>query len=66
METTRVKVVGVGDDAVKKATGKTWTEWFTILDQAGAQKMNHRQIVTLLRDQHGVGSWWQQMVTVGY
>ena len=27
----------VSDAEVKKATGKTWSEWFTILDKAGAR-----------------------------
>ena len=58
--------LGVGDDAVKKAAGKKWAQWFAILDRAGAKKLNHRQIVGLLHDQHGVGPWWRQMVTVGY
>jgi len=37
-----------------------------ILDKAGAKKMDHKQIVAYLSEQHQVGPWWQQMVTVGY
>jgi hypothetical protein len=33
------------DEAVDKATGKKWNEWFAILDRAGAKKMPHREIV---------------------
>jgi uncharacterized protein YndB with AHSA1/START domain len=54
-----------GDEAVQAATGKTWTEWFSLLDGAGASQMNHKEIVAIL-DSHGVGPWWRQMVTVGY
>jgi hypothetical protein len=36
------------DGAVKKATGKTWKEWFTILDIAGAKTMPHIEIARLL------------------
>jgi hypothetical protein len=57
---------GIGDDAVKKATGKAWKQWFTVLDKAGGAQMDHKQIVALLADKHDVGPWWQQMVTVGY
>jgi uncharacterized protein YndB with AHSA1/START domain len=55
----------VSDDAVRMATGKTWQQWFAILDRARASSLVHRDIVKLL-DSHGIGSWWQQTVTVGY
>jgi hypothetical protein len=55
-----------GDDAVKAATGKTWAEWFAVLDDAGAAAKPHPEIVAVLADAHGVGPWWQQMVAVGY
>lgn len=54
------------DAAVQARTGKTWPEWFRILDRAGARNMTHQEIVAHLRDEHGIGSWWQQMVTVAY
>jgi len=56
----------MSDDAVKAKTGKAWAEWFKILDKAGARKMGHQEIVALLSQEHGVGPWWQQMVTVTY
>jgi uncharacterized protein YndB with AHSA1/START domain len=57
---------GVADEAVKVATGKSWREWFAILDRAGAERMTHKQIVAYVSKRHDVGPWWQQMVTVGY
>ncbi|MBI3410912.1 MAG: DUF4287 domain-containing protein [Planctomycetes bacterium] len=65
-KTATKKAAGIGDDAVLKATGKTWAEWMAILDEDGCRKMNHKEIVAHLSDKHGVGSWWRQMVTVGY
>lgn len=56
----------IGDDAVRAKTGKTWKQWFAILDKAGADKMAHRDIATWLHQDQGVGSWWCQMVTVEY
>jgi uncharacterized protein YndB with AHSA1/START domain len=56
----------MSDAAVQARTGKTWAEWFALLDADGARKMNHKEIVALLRANHGVGPWWQQMVTVTY
>src|SRR5437870_4694581 len=66
------------DEAVKKATGKAWPEWFKILDKAGARAMSHRDIAQWVYDHHlgkkrggttnvaTSGGWWSQMVTVEY
>jgi hypothetical protein len=56
----------MSDAAVNAKTGRDWKEWFAILDKAGAKKMNHREIAKYLSTNHGVGPWWQQMVTVTY
>lgn len=56
----------MSDAAVKAKTGKTWAEWFAVLDKAGAKAMSHKEIVKLLSDRHKVANWWSQMVAVGY
>jgi uncharacterized protein YndB with AHSA1/START domain len=57
----------ISDEAVRRATGRTWGEWIRWLDERGAAGMSHKQIVTILREEGGVESgWWQQSVTVGY
>ncbi len=56
----------MSDESVKGKTGKTWKEWFAILDAAGATKMKHQEIVKYLHSKQDVGPWWQQMVTVTY
>jgi uncharacterized protein YndB with AHSA1/START domain len=63
---TTTKSPRMSDDAVKAKTGKTWTEWFAIINKAGGKKMTHQEIVKFLNSEHGVGPWWQQMVTVTY
>jgi hypothetical protein len=60
------KVIKPGDEAVRSATGKGWQEWFKILDQAGAQGLDHKSIVAYLNDHFSISSWWQQQVTVTY
>jgi hypothetical protein len=60
------RALKVGDDSVKARTGKAWAGWYAILDAAGAPKLDHKGIVAILREKHGVGSWWQQMIAVGY
>jgi len=59
------KAAGISDEAVRKATGKDWKEWFTLLDKAGAREIDHEGIVAVLGEK-GAGPWWQQMVTVAY
>lgn len=58
--------VGVTSEAVARRTGKSWAEWFALLDAAGAAELDHKGIVAVLAQRHGVGPWWQQMVTVAY
>jgi hypothetical protein len=60
------KINGISSKAVELRTGKAWPEWIAVLDAAGAMTMTHQQIVAVLAQDHGVGPWWQQMVTVGY
>ncbi len=59
------KATRMSDEAVQAKTGKTWEEWFKILDAAGAKKMTHKEIVAVAK-KHDAGPWWQQMVTVTY
>ncbi|MGH9814691.1 MAG: DUF4287 domain-containing protein [Candidatus Acidiferrales bacterium] len=56
----------MSDGAVAAKTGKTWSQWFRILDHAGARKMPHREIAARLRSRHKLPGWWSQMVTVEY
>ncbi len=55
------------NEAIAKATGKTWDEWFLLLDEAGARAMPHKDIAHWLYDQKYVqDGWWCQSITVGY
>jgi hypothetical protein len=56
----------ISDEAVKAKTGKTWAQWFAVLDKAKAQTLSHQELTALLRDKHAVPRWWNQMVAVGY
>jgi hypothetical protein len=56
----------MSDEVVQSKTGKTWDEWFAILDAAGGREMDHKEVVAYLSAEHEVGPWWQQMVTVTY
>ena len=56
----------MSDAAVKARTGKDWAGWFATLDRGGAAALDHKGIVALLSDSHGVTAWWRQMVAVEY
>jgi len=60
------EAAGVSTDAVARRTGKTWDDWFEVLDNAGAATLDQRGIVAILAQKHGIGPWWQQMIAVGY
>ena len=56
----------MSDDAVAARTGRTWKQWFAMLDKAGAARLDHKGIVKLAAKIGGAGPWWRQMVTVEY
>jgi hypothetical protein len=57
---------GVSDDAVQAGSGRTWAEWFELLDAAGADRWKHKDIAAFLYDELECPGWWNQMVAVGY
>lgn len=57
---------GISNEAVKARTGRTWPEWFAMLDEAGAVELGHKGIVALLAEHRRVGPWWRQMIAVTY
>lgn len=62
----------ISDEAVRAKTGKTWKEWFALLDKAEAKKMSHPEIAACVSifacvsRAGGIGPWWRQMVAVSY
>jgi len=58
-------IAGMSDASVKKASGRTWAEWVSILDAARCAEKAHRAIVAEVSSL-GAPDWWSQMITVGY
>ena len=56
----------IDDETVKAKTGRSWHEWFDILENASADKLNHEEIVSLLSRRHDLNDWWSQMVAQVY
>lgn len=56
----------MSDDAIRRATGRGWEEWFRLLDTKGAASLAHKAIAQHLYEAHGLSGWWAQSVTVAY
>lgn len=54
------------DEAVIKATGADWDEWFKRLDKAGMHDKDHKAIVAQVKAEGCEKAWWQQTITVQY
>jgi hypothetical protein len=56
----------IGDETVKARTGKSWEEWFLILDEWGMKEKGHTLTAKHLQEAYNVGPWWAQTVTIRY
>jgi hypothetical protein len=54
------------DEVIRANTGRVWDEWFALLDAWGGTQRPHPEIARWLVEEHGVGGWWAQGVTVAY
>jgi hypothetical protein len=54
------------DEVLRANTGRTWDEWFALLDRWGGAQRPHPEIARWLSQGQGVGGWWAQGVTVAY
>jgi hypothetical protein len=59
-------LAGLSDESVKKATGRSWAMWVSLLDKADAKEMSHPALTKHIREKYDTPSWWTQMVAVGY
>jgi hypothetical protein len=57
---------GLPDETVRRGSGRSWDEWFAILDAWGGRERTHRDIARHVAEDYGVPGWWAQTVTVGY
>jgi hypothetical protein len=57
---------GMADAVVAKKTGRTWKQWASALDRAGAAGLSHTEIARIVHERFEVPGWWSQTVTVGY
>ncbi len=58
------KAPAIRGEKVAAATGKSWDQWFRILDRWKALEKGHRETAKHLREAFDLSPWWSQMVTV--
>jgi len=56
----------IGDAEVKAATGRTWEEWFALLDEYGTEERGHELTVNFLREHHRLSASWAKEVALRY
>jgi uncharacterized protein YndB with AHSA1/START domain len=66
METRGSGAALTSEEAVREATGRSYEDWFRLLDEADMTSRRHGEIASALSDEHGIDSWWAQTITVGY
>lgn len=59
-------VATISDDSVQAKTGKTWTEWFEVLDRFGGVEKGHKLMAKHLHEDLAVSAWWAQTITVQF
>jgi hypothetical protein len=56
----------ISDGKVKEKTGKSWKQWFKILDDLDIATNGHRFAAMTLYHKHKLTPWWCQAVTIRY
>lgn len=57
---------GLGDEALRQATGRGREEWRAHLLETGAREWDHARIARHLVEVEGVDGWWAQGITVDF
>ena len=66
MPKTQTNFAKIGDEKVKEKTGKTWKQWFKILDGLDIETSGHRHAAMTMFNKYKLNPWWSQAVTIRY
>ena len=55
-----------GHSGIRRATGRTYDQWFALLDRWGAPGRPFRETADWLEGEHDLSSWWAQKLIVEY
>jgi hypothetical protein len=62
----RIEEPRMSDPSIRRGTGRSWDEWFRMLDAWDATTKGHPAIARHVNKAYGIDGWWAQSVTVGY
>src|SRR3954447_25721016 len=62
----RVADPGLSEETILRGSGRTWDQWFALLDAWNATARSHTEIAQYVEVDLGVKPWYAQSVTVGY
>jgi uncharacterized protein YndB with AHSA1/START domain len=54
------------EETVREKTGRSWDQWFKMLDKWGAKEKKHGDIARWLVEEQEVDGWWAQSITGAY
>lgn len=54
------------DAVIRHATGRTWSQWFALLDQFDVADAGHSATVRHLADAYECPRWWRQRIATAY
>lgn len=53
-------------DSVRSGTGRSYEQWYELLDNAGARDLSHQEIARWIAAQGVDSGWWCQSITGSY
>jgi len=65
-EENRMTAANQERPAARRAAGRTYDQWFALLDRWGAPGRPYREIADWLEGEHHLSSWWAQKLIVEY
>ena len=54
------------DAVIKAATGRSWAQWFRLLDRMDVAEVGHDAVVRRLADDHECPRWWRQRIAAAH
>jgi hypothetical protein len=66
MPKTQTTFAKISDEKVREKTGKTWKQWFKILDGLDIKANGHRFASMTMFNKYKLNPWWSQAVTIRY
>jgi len=54
------------EETIKAKTGKSSSEWYTIIDAFGGKEKGHTAIAKFLSIEQVLSNWWSQAITNRY